>query len=184
MGEHPCLSSIDYLNQLHKDHLLSKIKYTRYRDQCISNAYLCFNDPVSYKVPLQQFNTSKFTLVFLALSPRIGIIAKNINIDLKVLYKFLNNFYLTARKKLAEINPLFENFGAHLCLYVSGKKKTNSRLIQRADRVLVNDINPIKSIRIVGYVQMDEQLYLRWLPTIFHPIWLNQFRNNQHLVLT
>jgi hypothetical protein len=82
------------------------------------------------------------------------------------------------------INPLFENFGAHLCLYVSGKKKTNSRLIQRADRVLVNDINPIKSIRIVGYVQMDEQLYLRWLPAIFHPIWLNQFRNNQHLVLT
>jgi hypothetical protein len=148
-------------------------------------AYLCLNDPVSYMVPLNQFNTSKFTLVFLASSPRIGIIGNNINIDLKVLYNFMNNFYLSARKKLSLINPLFENFGVHLCLYVSGeKKKKNSQLIQRSDRILINDINPIKSVRIVGYIQMDEQLYLRWLPSIFHQIWLNQFQNNQHLVLT
>jgi len=147
-------------------------------------SYLCFNDPVSYNVPLYQFNTSKFTLVFLASTPRIGIIAKKTNIELKVLYNFMNNFYLTARKKLSIINPLYENFGVHLCLYVSGKKKINSHLIQRLDRVLVNDINPIKSVRIVGYIQMDEQLYLRWLPAIFHRIWLNQFQNSQHLVLT
>jgi len=149
-------------------------------------AYLCLNDPVSSYVPLHQFNTSKFTLVFLASSPRIGIIAKTTNIDLKILYNFMNNFYLSAQKKLSVINSSFENYGAHLCLYVSGKKKMNnySHLIQRSDRVLINDINPIKLVRIVGYIQMDEQLYLRWLPPNFHQIWLNQFQNSQHLVVT
>jgi hypothetical protein len=147
-------------------------------------AYLCFNDPASYYVPLNQFNTSKFTLVFLASSPRIGIIAKNLKIRLNVLYDFMNHFYSSARKKLSLINPLYENFGAHLCLFVKGKKKKNSNLTERVDRVLVNHINPIELIRIVGYVQMDEQLYLRWLPIVFHQTWLNEFQQHQHLVLT
>jgi hypothetical protein len=164
--------------------MLSKVKYTQYRDKCLSMAYKCFNDPVSYYVPLQQFNTSKFTLVYLASTPRIGIIAKNTNIELKVLYNFMNNFYLSARKKLSLINPLFENFGVHLCLYVKGKKKKNSILTERSDGVLVTHRNPIKSIPIVGYIQMDEQLYLRWLPAIFHPVWLNEFQKTQHLVIT
>jgi hypothetical protein len=164
--------------------MTSKIKYNQYRDKCISMAYLCFNDPVSYHVPLNQFNTSKFTPVFLASSPRIGIIAKKANMDLKVLYNFMNNFYLLARKKLSLINPSYENFGVHLCLHVSAKKNKNSHLIERSDRVLINNINPIKVMRIVGYIQMDEQLYLRWLPSIFHRIWLNEFQKSQHLVLT
>ncbi|CAF0890782.1 unnamed protein product [Rotaria sp. Silwood1] len=178
------LSSIDYLNQLHKDFILSKIKYNDYKNKCISMAYLCFNDPISYYVPLYQFNTSKFQLVFLASSPRIGIITKNTNIDLKILYNFMNNFYLSARKKLSQINCLYENFGVHLCLHVRGRKENKSNLIERFDRILINDSNPIRLVRIVGYIQMDEQLYLRWLPTIFHSIWLNEFQKSQHLVLT
>jgi hypothetical protein len=160
------------------------MKYTQYRDKCLSKAYLCFNDPVSYKVPLEQFNTSKFNLVYLASSPRIGVISQSATNDLEVLYKFMDNFYLSARKKLSLINPLFENFGVHLCLYVSGKKKSKSYLTQRSDRVLINDSDPIKFVRLVGYIQMDEQLYLRWLPSNFHRIWLNQFQNRQHLVVT
>ncbi|CAF1185647.1 unnamed protein product [Rotaria sordida] len=178
------LSSIDYLNQLHKDFILSKIKYNHYQNKCISMAYLCFNDPISYYVPLYEFNTSKFSLVFLASSPRIGIIAKKTNIDLKILYYFMNNFYLLVRKKLSLINSLYENFGVHLCLYVRGRKKNQTHLCERYDRILINDSNQIKLVRIVGYIQMDEQLYLRWLPTIFHQIWLNEFQKSQHLVQT
>jgi hypothetical protein len=96
----------------------------------------------------------------------------------------MNQFYLSARKKLSFINPLFENFGVHLCLYVSGKKKNKTYLTQRSDRVLINNSDPIKLVRLVGYIQMDEQLYLRWLPAHFHRIWLNQFQNRQHLVVT
>lgn len=179
------LCPTDYLDQLHEDYLLAKMKYNYYRDKCISNAYLCFYDSIAYKIPLDQFNTSKFTLVFLATTPRIGILANNLNIELKVLYNFMNNFYLSARKNLALVNPLYENFGVHLCLYVSGKKKQmNTQLTQRNDQVLVNDIIPIKLERIVGYVQLDEELYLRWLPRIFHGTWLNQFKNKQHIVVT
>ncbi|CAF2405758.1 unnamed protein product [Rotaria sp. Silwood2] len=178
------LSSIDYLNQLHKDFILSKLKYNQYQNKCILMAYLCFNDPVSYYVPLYQFNTSIFKLVFLASTPRIGIITENANIDLKILYYFMNNFYLSARKKLSVINSLYENFGVHLCLHVRGRKQNKLHLVQRFDRILVNDSDPIRLVRIVGYIQMDEQLYLRWLPTIFHQIWLNEFQNNQHLVQT
>jgi hypothetical protein len=82
------------------------------------------------------------------------------------------------------MNPLFENFGAHLCLHVSGQKKIKSCLVERSNRALVNDINRTISVRIVGYIQMDEQLYLRWLPHFFHLTWLNEFGQNQHLVHT
>ncbi|CAF5201395.1 unnamed protein product, partial [Rotaria magnacalcarata] len=179
------LSSTDYLHQMHRDFISSKIKYTEYQKKCLSMAHLCYNDLVSYYVPLHQFNTSKFTLVFHASSPRIGIIAKNTNIDLKVLYNFMHNFYLSARQRLSLFNPLYENFGVHICLHVSGTKKNKAHLIERADRVLINDVHhPIKLVHIVGYIQMDEQLYLRWLPAIFHRIWLNEFQKIQHLVVT
>ncbi|CAF0938123.1 unnamed protein product [Adineta steineri] len=178
-------SSTDYLEQLEEDLIFLKQKYNQYRDRCISMAYLCFDDPVSYYIPLHQFNTSKFTLVFLASTPRIGVLAKKTDINLKYLYFFMNNFYSLAQKKLSLINPLFENFGAHLCLYVSEKKKANSNLTERTDKILINTMNnPIKLTRIVGYIQMDEQLYLRWLPPVFHHIWLKEFKKNQHLVVT
>lgn len=169
---------------MQKDFILCKTKYTQYQNKCLSMASLCLNDPVSSYVPLYQFNTSKFTLVFLASSPRIGIIAKKSNVHLKFLYHFMNNFYLSARKKLSLKNSLYQNFGAHLCLNVSGIKNNNSHLVERFDRVLVDDIKPIRLERIVGYVQMDEQLYLRWLPASFQPIWLNEFKKSRHIVLT
>lgn len=182
---HRQISSTEYVHQLHKDFVLSKIKYAEYRNQCLSMAYLCYNDPVSDDVPLHQFSSSKFTLVFLASSPRIGVIAKTTDLDLKALYHFMNNFYLSARKKLSLFNYLYENFGAHLCLHVSGTKMNKSYLIERSDRILVNDIHhPIKLARLVGYMQMDEQLYLRWLPTNLQPIWLHEFQKNQHIVVT
>ena len=96
----------------------------------------------------------------------------------------MNNFYLLARRKLSLVNNLYKDFGAHLCLYVTGKKKTDVHVVQRCARILIHDVNSIKIVPIVGYVQMDEQLYLRWLPAIFQSIWLNEFRKNQHLVLT
>jgi hypothetical protein len=92
----------------------------------------------------------------------------------------MNQFYLSSREKLSLINPLFKNFGAHLCIYVSGK----TYLTQRSDRIFHNEFEPIKLVRLVGYIQMDEQLYLRWLPAKFHRMWLNEFQNRQHLVIT
>ncbi|CAF0876087.1 unnamed protein product [Adineta ricciae] len=178
------LSSKDYLNRLEQNLICSKVKYSEYQTKCLVMAYRCFNDPVSRYLPLSQFNTSKFTLVFLASSPRIGVIAKKETTELKVLYNFMENFYFSARKKLSAINPLYENFGAHLCLHVGGKKKKNVHVVERTDRVLFNTIERIKTERIVGYVQMEEQLYLRWLPEIFHRTWLHEFRNNQHFVRT
>ena len=184
IDQYSSFSSTDYLNQLHRDFSLAKIKYSQYRDRCLSRAYQCFNDPVSYRVPLEQFNTSEFRLVYLASSPRIGVMAKTTHIDLEVLYYFMNDFYLSARNKLAKINPLFNNFGVHLCLYASGQKEGHGQLVERSDRVLMNDANPVKLVSLVGYIQMDEELFLRWLPAKFHRVWLNRFRNRLHLVLT
>lgn len=178
------LSPIDYLNQMEKDLLSAKVKYNQYRDQCLAMASRCLNDPVSYQVPLFQFSTSQFALVFLASSPRIGVVARKTNVPLTALYHFMENFYLTARKKLSAINPLYENFGIHLCLHVSGMKKHDEHLVERPDRILFNGIQRIKTERIVGYIQMEEQLYLRWLPASFHRTWLSEFRACQHLVLT
>lgn len=135
-------------------------------------------------MPLEQFNTSSFRLVYLASSPRIGVIAKTTHIDLEVLYSFMNDFYLSARNKLMKINQLFDNFGVHLCLFASGQKEGHGQLIERSDRVLMDDANPVKLANLVGYIQMDEELYLRWLPAKFHRIWLNRFQNRPHLVLT
>ena len=113
----------------------------------------------------------------------------NVNNNLQVLYHFMNDFYFSARKKLSSINPAFENFGVHLCLYVSsnGKKgkSPKHRLTERSDRVFSNnESEPIQLARLVGYIQMDEQLYLRWLPAHLNRVWLNEFENQQHLVLT
>ncbi|UJR21365.1 hypothetical protein I4U23_024457 [Adineta vaga] len=177
-------SSTDYLTQMENDFISSKLKYNQYQIKCLSMAYRCINDPISYYVPLSQFNTSKFTLVFLACSPRIGIITKKKNIELKTLYSFMENFYFSARKKLSTIHPLFDNFGAHLCLYVTGKKNKNVNVVERTDRILFNNIQQIKSERIVGYIQMDEQLFLRWLHPIYHQTWLNEFKKSQHFVST
>lgn len=178
------MSSSDYLKQLHRDFLLAKIKYTQYRDRCLSKAYQCFNDPVSSRVPLEQFNTSKFRLVYLASAPRIGVVAKTNEIDFEILYSFMNDFYLSARNKLVKVNRLFDNFGAHLCLYVSGRQEGNCQFIERLDRVLIDDSNPVTLVNLVGYIQMDEELYLRWLPAKFKRIWLNRFQSRAHLVLT
>jgi hypothetical protein len=169
---------------MEKDFISAKLKYNEYRDQCLSMASRCFNDPVSYLVPLHQFNTSKFALVFLASSPRIGVIAKRTNVDLRVLYNFMEKFYITARKKLSAVNSLYENFGVHICLHVGGTKKKHEHLVERPDRILFNTVQRIKVEPIVGYIQMDEQLYLRWLPASFHRTWLQEFRGSQHLVLT
>lgn len=135
-------------------------------------------------MPLEQFNTSTFRLVYLASSPRIGVIAKTNDIDLRILYSFMNDFYLSARNKLVKVNRLFDNFGAHLCLYVSGRNEGNGQLIERLDRALIDDYNPVKLVNLVGYIQMDEELYLRWLPAKFQRIWLKRFANRAHLVLT
>lgn len=178
------LSSNDYLNQLDDDYLVSKVQYKRYQSRCLSKAYLYLNHSIAARVPLEEYNTSKFTLVYLASTPRIGILAKNTQINLRNLYFFMNNFYLTVRKKLSLINRSYENFGAHLCLYVSGKSQISSQVIQRSDRILVNDINLIKTVRLVGYIQIDEQLYLRWLPNKFQLTWLEQFQSSQHFVST
>lgn len=173
------------MNKLYDDYLISKVQYKRYQNRCLSKARLYLNHSISSRIPLEEFNTSKFTLVYLASTPRIGILAKNTQINLRNLYFFMNNFYLTVRKKLALISPSYENFGAHLCLYVSGKSQISSQVIQRSDRILVNNNqNPIRTVRLVGYVQIDEQLYLRWLPNKFQLIWLEQFQSSQHCVST
>ena len=135
-------------------------------------------------MPLEQFNTPKFRLVYLASTPRIGVVAKTKDIDLQILYSFMNDFYLSARSKLVKVNRLFDNFGAHLCLYVSGRNEGNCHSIERLDRVLIDDSNPVKLVNIVGYIQLDEELYLRWLPVKFQRIWLNRFQSRAHLVLT
>lgn len=142
------------------------------------------NDPISAFLSLEQFSTPQFSLVFLASSPRIGVLAKTRRLDLGSLYHFMNHFHLSATKMLSSINPQYRNFGAHLCLHVTGGKKSRPALVERADRALICDSNPIKLVRLVGYVQIDEQLYLRWLPNNFHSVWLNEFQQTRHLVLT
>jgi hypothetical protein len=87
--------------------------------------------------------------------------ANDINIESKGSYSFINDFYSSTRKKFSLNNPLFENFNVHQCLYIQGKINKNLNLLEHSDRLLFNNINPIKIIRIVGYVQIDEQLYLR-----------------------
>ena len=170
------------MNQLHKNRRTSQFKYARYRDACVAAAHQCLYDPVSFCVPLQQFESPQFSLVFLAGMPRIGIVAKTRYTDLKTLYNFMVDFYRRAMKRLSSINRRYTNFGAHLCLFVRGNKH-DCGLTQRDGRVLL-DGHRTKPVRLVGYVQMDEQLYLRWLPSIYHDIWLNEFKTFPHLVLT
>ena len=162
----------------------SKHRYTEYRDRCLALAYQCLNSPIAYCVPLEQFNTSQFSLVFLTATPRIGIRTKNAQVDLKVLYHFMNHFYLSAKRKLSAVDRQYHNLGAHLCMHVSGNKKKKSRLVERSRRAFIHTTEQIEVVRLVGYVQMDEQLYLRWLPAAYQSIWLDEFAKSSHLVLT
>jgi hypothetical protein len=48
--------------------------------------------------------------------------AKDINIESKDSYSFINDFYSSTRKKFSLNNPSFENFNVHQCLYIQEKK--------------------------------------------------------------
>ena len=96
----------------------------------------------------------------------------------------MNQFHLLAKRTLSAVDRQYHNLGAHLCLHVSGNKKKKSRLVERSRRAFVHDTEEIEVVRLVGYIQMDEELYLRWLPAAQQATWLDEFAKSSHLVLT
>ncbi|CAF0872769.1 unnamed protein product [Adineta steineri] len=156
-----------------------------YKNTCIRQGIP--NQNLNGFVPLSIFDldTSKFNLVWTSPAPRIGIINRsppNPNTSLADLYHFMEQIYFAMKKELREQEQKRKTFGCHLCLYVRGQSGT--AVTCREGKILSEDGQITINQNLVGYIQVSESQYLRWLPYGARETWFNAFHESEHLVET
>ena len=104
------------------------------------------------------------------------------NLTLADLYKFLSEIRENAERALQEHDRSFRNFGCHLCLYARGQ---NGISLTTRKVATLNDTGDIQPDSVaVGYIQMGENEYAKWLPPSIRRIWLTQFQGAPYFVST
>ncbi|CAF4336911.1 unnamed protein product [Adineta steineri] len=156
-----------------------------YKNTCIQEGIP--NQNLNGFAPLSIFDldTSKFNLVWTSPAPRIGIITRsppNPNTSLADLYDFMEQIYSAMKNDLCEQEQNRKTFGCHLCLYVCGQLGT--AVTCREGKILSEDGQITINQNLVGYIQVSESQYLRWLPYGARETWFNAFRESEHLVET
>jgi len=171
------------LNRHHKQQHL----YALYKNKCVEYGKLgILSEDLVSDVQLQLFESDDFGLVWMCPEPRIGVFVKqnpnNPSLTLRMLYNFLSKTVEQVEQRLSAINKQYQNFGSHLCLFVNGQEYTWNLTYQIYH--CLTEMVQLSPISIVGYIQMDEQQYFRWLPYEFKPVWLTHFEHFEHIVLT
>jgi len=153
--------------------------YTKYKAQTLSAAR---SINIQLPISLSSFNNGEFSLVWTSPAPRIGIMwdsSKRSN--LASLYDFMNNIRIQMEQHLRQSDKSFENFGCHQCLFVRGQLDTE--LTQRDCQVFSANSRWERQ-PIVGYIQMEELQYYKWLPVNLRDYWLMAFDGAEHFVRT
>ncbi|CAF0957050.1 unnamed protein product [Adineta steineri] len=154
-----------------------------YKNTCIQQGIP--NQNLNGFAKLSSFNldTSKFNLVWTSPAPRIGIITRSpSNTSLADLYHFMTQTHSNTDKELPQWELNETTFDCHLCLYVRGQSGT--AVTCREGKILSEDGQITINQNLVGYIQVSESQYLRWLPYGARETWFNAFRESEHLVET
>ena len=128
--------------------------------------------------------TNAFELVWTLSSPRIGIIARSPQTStLANLYEFMSIAYLNIERELRRYTRnMNAEYDCHLCLFVRGQRGTN--LTCREEQIISKNGRIETQTNLVGYIQMDENEYVRWLPQDLKQIWLDAFNQTEFFVGT
>ncbi|CAF1045420.1 unnamed protein product [Adineta ricciae] len=168
------------ITNLHKKNMR---KYQNYKNDCIQKP-IPNSTPVE-SIALSRFNpnTNEFRLVWLASTPRIGVVAQApAQTKLASLYRFMSDTRVAMERALSQVDPSFGNFGCHFCLYV--RDQTDTFTTCRPDQILTANGEISVDPNIVGYIQMDENQYAQWLPSNVRQKWLGEFSRAEHFVRT
>ncbi|CAM4797381.1 unnamed protein product [Rotaria magnacalcarata] len=159
-------------------------QYKKYQLGCVNKKYARNSSVESYSLSNLDANSNEFKLAWISSAPRIGVIALNPdNTTLASLYNFMSEVRVKATAELNRHDPTFNDFGCHLCLYVSGKT-SDTKVTSRSGQVLRETGDLTENTNLVGYIQMDESQYAQWLPTAIREQWLTQFADSEHFVST
>lgn len=158
-------------------------KYQKYKNDCIQKRIPDQTPVQSIALSTFNSNTNEFQLVWLASTPRIGVVAQApAQTKLASLYQFMSNTRVSMERALSQVDRSFANFGCHLCLYVRDQMDTLTTC--RPDQVLTANGTISVDQNIVGYIQMDENQYAQWLPGNLRRKWLDEFSRAEHFVRT
>lgn len=128
------------------------------------------------------YTNSGFHLVWTSPQPRIGISSEQTQ-SLRFLYNFMVDLKQQMENYLSTKDSSLRNFGCHFCLFVSGSSQGNTTT--RSCNILTETGTTTINQNLVGYIQMDDQLYYRLLPTDKHKqTWINAFTNAEFFVTT
>jgi hypothetical protein len=136
-------------------------------------------------IVLSRFNSNKdeFELVWTSPAPRISIIARSPDdTTLADLYKFMSQVHSDIQEELSRRNGSMTTFDCHLCLYVRGQSGTT--VTSRQGQISTEDGQFTTNDNIVGYIHIDENQYLQWLPQQLTQTWFNAFRQAEYFVGT
>ncbi|CAF3900162.1 unnamed protein product [Adineta steineri] len=128
------------------------------------------------------YENDGFGLVWMIPHPRIGVYSQKPQ-ELHLLYNFMAGVNEQMEKYLSSKDKFFENFGCSFCLFVSGKNQTKTT--PRRFKVLNETGTDVKRTELVGYIQMNEQLYYRLLPDENHQQkWFTEFERHEYVDIT
>jgi len=139
----------------------------------------------SNAIDLSQFENAKFGLIWTSASidypfPFIGVTLRP-GTQQRPLQREIHGFLEDLRRSLASINRYFDNFGCHMCVFVSAASQGCA-----TDRDC-NAIGPDGTAyptRIVGYLLVEDSCYYAWLPENLKRAWLQSFEHCPHFVDT
>ncbi|CAF1029409.1 unnamed protein product [Didymodactylos carnosus] len=174
-----------YEHAMVKQYEERKSDFVKYKKQCIEdgkNGEL--TDDFVTNVRLKMLKTTDYGLICCCPTPRIGVFlkSKTTKPSLHHFYSFLSKMYEQAESQLKCWNNQYEQFGCHLCLFVSGQKQSAKVTEQIYHGFHQN--GELRCVQIVGYLQMEETQYFRWLPDTLKSFWLTEFEKFDHFVKT
>ena len=158
--------------------------YKGYRDECVQKRARGPTAAEGLALSTLDVQSKGFQLAWSASTPRLVVLTRSPTApcSLASLYQFMSQMRTTAERELRRLDRQFDNFGCHLCLYVSAHSGTN--VTRRSDRILTADPTMNQTENAVGYIQLDECQYSRWLPLNLRDTWFNEFSTAEHYVST
>ena len=160
-------------------------EYEGYQNDCVSGNVSQPNPVETLALSTLDADSDDFKLAWTSSTPRIAVIFQGSGSRTATtasLYEFLLTVRGLAEKKLRALNSKFEDFSCHLCLYVSGSSNTN--VTCRSGQIFNSNGTKVENSSIVGYIQMDENHYLQWIPSNLRDPWKTDFRREKHFVRT